>query len=234
MGIAAALKLTPLVLLPYVALRDRRAGVRMLLVFFGICLLALPVGGIAAWRALLRESGPNAAAWQTYWHNGLSFRGLWSRLLVGGEFARPLVAAPLVARGLELASVATLFGIALYAVRAAPDNPSRAREGALAALWYVLMVVVNPLAWPHYAILLLLPATLAGRAARATGDKFAALLLTAALALLSIPKETLLALAGGLPASPVRGLALALPLGGALALYAASARGAFGIKGAQT
>jgi hypothetical protein len=95
------------------------------------------------------------------------------------------------------------------------------------ALWYILVVLLNPLAWAHYAILLLLPAALAARGARVNADRPARALAAVGLALLSIPKETLLLVAGGLPAAPIRGLALSAHLAGALLLFASAARGAF-------
>jgi alpha-1,2-mannosyltransferase len=230
MGLAAALKLTPLVLLPFLFLRDRRAALRFGLVFGGLSLLALPLGGPTAWVALLRTSGPNAAAWQTYWHNTLSPTGLWSRLLVGGEFAQPVTAAPLVARALVLVSASSLLAIAAFATRSLTRGAAerdRDREGCVLALWYILVVLLNPLAWAHYAILLLLPAALAARGARVNADRPARALAAVGLALLSIPKETLLLVAGGLPAAPIRGLALSAHLAGALLLFASAARGAF-------
>ncbi|HEY4394713.1 MAG TPA: glycosyltransferase 87 family protein [Polyangia bacterium] len=233
MAVAAALKLTPVLLLLALALRERRAAWRFAAVFGGICLVALPLGGLAAWSALLRESGPNAAAWQTFWHNTLSFRGLWARLFVGGAFARPLVSAPLLARALTLAATIVLLGVAVTATRRAARAPAdRNREGCVLALWYVLVVILNPLAWPHYAILLLLPTGLAARAAyqapapATTTDRPALLLGAAGLALLTIPKETLFLLAAPLPLAPLPALVLSLPLVGALCVFAAAARGA--------
>jgi hypothetical protein len=236
MAAAAALKLTPVVLLPALALRDRRAAWRFAAVLGGICLVALPLGGIAAWLALFRESGPNTEAWQTFWHNTLSFRGLWARLFVGGQFARPLVSAPPLARALTLASTVALLGVAVVATRRAARAPAdRDREGCVLALWYVLVVILNPLGWPHYAILLLLPAALAARAARhapATGpDRPALLLCAAGLALLTIPKETLFLVAAPFPMAPGPALALSLPLAGALCVFAAAARGALRAAG---
>ena len=242
MAAAAAVKLTPVVLLPALALRDRRAAGRFTAVLAGICLLALPLGGIAAWTALLRESGPNAEAWQTFWHNTLSFRGLWARLLAGGQFARPIASVPLLARALTMASNVALLGVAVVATRRAARGPAdRDRDGCVLALWYVLVVVLNPLGWPHYAILLLLPAGLAARAARhALGpapapapapDRPALVLSGAGLLMLTIPKETLFLGAAPFPMAPGPALLLSIPLLGALCVFAAAARGALRAPG---
>jgi hypothetical protein len=241
MAAAAALKLTPVVLLPAVFRCDRRAAGRFAAVLAGICLVALPLGGLAAWVALLRESGPNALAWQTFWHNTLSLRGLWARLFAGGQFARPLVAAPALARALTLASTVALLGVAVIATRRGGRAPAdREREGCVLALWYVLVVVLNPLGWPHYAILLLLPAGLAARAARQAPapanapDRPALLLSATGLALLTIPKETLFLAAAPFPMAPLPALLLSLPLAGALCIFAAAARGAVRAPGSRS
>jgi hypothetical protein len=176
---------------------------------------------------VLLESGPNAEAWQTFWHNTLSFRGLWTRLLAGGQFARPIVTVPSVARALTIASNLALLGVAAVATRRAAHAPAdRDREGCVLALWYVLVVVLNPLAWPHYAILLLLPAGLAARAARTASDPSALLLSAAGLVLLTIPKETLFVAAAPFPMAAGPALLLSLPLLGALFVFAAATRGA--------
>ena len=133
----------------------------------GVCLLAFPLGGLHAWRALFRESAGNALAWQTWWHNTLAVNGLTSRLFGPGRFARPLLASPSVGRMLLLVSQAALVGPGDLAtrtrLRAAPD---RERDGCVLALWYVLVVVLEPAADGRTArCWLLLPMALTWRAA---------------------------------------------------------------------
>ena len=60
----------------------------------------------------------------------LSLTGLWSRLFVGGEFAQPLEAAPLVAQALVLVSASSLLGIA--AMRHPRPDPQGDRARARA------------------------------------------------------------------------------------------------------
>jgi hypothetical protein len=228
MALAAGLKLTPLLLAPFLALRDRRAALWFAGVFAFLAALALPFGGLDIWRALVRESAPNAHAWETFWHNGLSFTGLWARTFGGGAFARPWVAAPALARALVVICDGALFVLTLLATRAASAAGSdRQREGCVLALWYVLLVVLNPLGWPHNACLLLLPALLVARAGAALARPRTRTLVGVALVLLTIPKETLGALAPPPPARFPGSLVLSLPLLGALVLYAAAAEIAF-------
>jgi len=228
MAVATAIKLTPLILFHYVLLRDRRAAWRFVWVLLGLCLLASPLGGLHAWLTLFRESSGNTIAWQTWWHNTLAVNGLTSRLFGQGGFAQPLLAAPLVGRVLLLASEAALVGTAILATRSTfREAPDRERHGCALALWYVLVVVLNPLGWPHYALLLLLPMALTWRAAVAQSDPLARTLTTIALLLLTIPKETLCTAAFPIPFSPLRSLWLSVPLLGALLIFAAAVRLAF-------
>jgi Glycosyltransferase family 87 len=225
MGVAAALKLSPLALLPVIALRNRRAALSFAAAMAVLVAASLPVFGLEAWRAFAVVTGPNAMAYQTWRHNTLSVNGLATRLFWGGAFAQPIVAAPALAYAVVAAVVGVLVIVALLAARRAPK--AREPEACMLALWYVLMVVANPLAWSHYAILLLLPMALAARGAAARNDAPARVLVAVGLALLSIPQETLDFAAGPVPISPLGCLWLSIPLGGALFVFAAAARGAF-------
>ncbi|HEY6477839.1 MAG TPA: glycosyltransferase family 87 protein [Polyangia bacterium] len=232
-GAAVALKLTPIVLLPYVALRNRRATLALGATLAAILGLSLAVGQLDAWRTFFRYSAENVAAWQAYQHNTLSLGGLTARLLVGGAFARPLLAAPVLARDLSLAGGAGLAAVAVWRTIAPGAAVDRLRDGCCFALWNVVAVVTNPLAWPHYAILLLLPMTLVLRALDGAGARARVMrgLLAAALLLLTIPTETLDRLAGSAPVTPGRGLFVSTHLCGALLLFAAAALGTRGTNG---
>jgi uncharacterized membrane protein len=223
-GVGAALKLTPLALLPPALLRDRRAALGFAAALLALILLMLPVAGLEGWQAFATAAGPNATGYQTWTHNTLSINGLVARLLEGGAYAQPLLVAPLLARGCKLTILLALGAMALRATLRAPR--AREPEGCVLALWYVLVVVANPLAWSHYALLLLLPAGLAVRAATCRHDTLAQTLAALGLLLISIPQATLDYAAGPLPAAPTAGLWLSLPLAGALLIFASAARGA--------
>lgn len=230
LGGAIALKLTPILLLPFLALRDRRALLSVVATLAAVAALSLLAGQLDAWRAFFAHSAENVRIWQTYHDNTLSLGGLWARLFVGGRFARPLIVAPAFARGLELGSLALLGATALWLTRRRPGAaPDPARDGCCFALWTILMVAANPLAWAHYALLLLLPIVLVLRGAEAVPDgagRWMRGLAAGAFILLTIPKETLYRLSGPLPVSPGRGLFISLPLAGALLLFGAAVLGA--------
>lgn len=227
MAVATALKLSPLVAFPGMALRSRRAAL-----WFGAALLAivvacLPFGGVSAWVALFREAGPNTFAWQTYWQNTTSINGLASRLFLDGMMSSPLVVSPLAARLVRLLASGALVGLALWASwRVRGRDLDRDQEGCVLALWYLLPAMLNPLGWPHYALLLLLPAALAARGAAARGDGRAGHLILAGVALATVPKETLYLLTQPFPVPSPRCAVLSMHLYAGLLVFAGAARGA--------
>ena len=238
-GLACALKVTPGGFLPYLALRSRRgaaAAVGTLLACVGVSMVAV---GPAGWAAFLRQGGRNVSAWEGWLSNTLSLNGFFARLLIGGRYETPLVHAPLAARAAFAGGGALLVAVALRATwrtawrtawrpagRTASDTP---REGALFGLWAILVVLLNPLAWGHGAVMLLLPAALVVRCLAEDAQRHAAerrrllALMAAGILLVSIPIQTLHRAAGPVPVSPLGSLAvLSLPFYGVLLLFAAA------------
>jgi hypothetical protein len=226
-ALATALKLTPVLIAPFLVLRDRRT-LRGLAVGLGVAAaISLAAGQAVAWAALFRHAGPNVEVWQTY--PTLSIRGLFARLFAGGPVATPLASAPGLAHLLTPAAAGALGLAALWLSRGG-GAPGRSTEGCRFALWNVFAVVENPLAWEHYAVLLLLPAALVWRAAAVQESPRRARAMVGLTALglltLSVPKETLYRLAGDVPVSPARGLLLSVHLAGALFLFVGAGLGA--------
>jgi hypothetical protein len=202
LGAAASLKATPVLLLGYVALRRPRAAATMLAVCALAVGAALLVSGLPPWRDWLGDMPRDVAVWQTWLPNTASLDGLFARLFAGGAFARPLVDAPALARALNAGASLALVGVVVLATHRTA-TPSRGGDRALAAAWIALVVVLNPLAWTHTAILALPAlALLWGLAPPWT--------LAVALALLSVPRETLAALAGPPPVAPAAAPLLSL------------------------
>jgi hypothetical protein len=173
-------------------------------------LLSLAANGWAPWAAWLADAPRDVAAWQTWTANTVSLNGLVGRLFAGGPYARAVVEAPALARGATIALSLALVA----ALAAATRRASRADERAVFAGWGALVVLLNPLAWTHTAVLALLPLVLLARRA----PVISALVFVG----LTIPRETLAALAGPAPVAPLPGLALSLHAGAVLTLYAAA------------
>jgi hypothetical protein len=131
------------------------------------------------------------------------------------------VESELVARGVW---VVLLGGLALSLVRAARRLDATPITFSAACAWLVL---ANPLGWTHTAVWLALPLALLARDALDRRDERGLVSVLAAFVLLSIPRQTLFALAGPAPLSPLASLALTPPLVGAV-LVALAARRALG------
>ena len=157
------------------------------------------LGGLAPWKAFLEGAPRDVAAWQTWIANTGSFRGLLSRLLVGGAYARAAVEAPFAARAFSLGLSVGLVALAAVATRRAPRTAGDDRR--LFAAWTALVVLLNPLAWAHTLVMALVPLALLTDTPRRG-------LTATALVLLTIPRETLAMLAGPVPVSPAPGRAL--------------------------
>jgi len=210
LGLAASLKATPLLLLGFLVWRHRRAAAVMAATVIAAGLASVAVSGVEPWRTWLRTAGPNVLAWQTWTANTVSLNGLFARLLTSSAFARPLLDAPWLARALAGAVAVLLVAAASLACWRAPRRP--AADGRLFAAWTLLVVLLNPLGWTHTATIALVPLALLV-VDRVRGSAW---VLPAALAALTIPRETLAALAGPVPVAPGRGLVLSLHAGALL------------------
>jgi hypothetical protein len=222
LGLAASVKATPLLLLGYLLLRQRRAAAAMLATLATAGAASLVVSGLAPWRAWLADAPRDVVAWQTWTANTASVGGLFARLLASSGFSRPLVEAPRLPRALTFAVSALALAVVAWrtagARAATPPTPQDRRDDRrLFAAWTGLVVLLNPLAWSHTLLLALIPlALLVGEA-----PPWA---LGAALVVMTIPRETLEALAGPLPVAPLPGLWLSLHAGAVALLVAVALR----------
>jgi hypothetical protein len=230
-GLASMFKLAPAAVFPYFVLRRPRAAVALVVTIGVLAIGSVAVIGVDPWRAFLHQAPANITFWEDRLENDVSVTALATRLFSAGRHAEPLADVPMTARLLAGLITVGLIGAALVPTWRLPARTSPTLEGALFALWSILGALLNPLAWLHTSIPLLLPAALVLRAATdpelplrsgiRMGCRVAIVL---AIALLSLPRETLMVLAGSAPVSPGRVLAvLALPCYGALALFGAAA-----------
>ena len=111
-------------------------------------------------RPLPSEPAGPPHSWETWLSNTLSLDALPARTLDGGPGMAPLGHWPWAARVVTGLAAAGLGWTALSLTRETGGRRAPSLDGALFALWAVLVVVLNPLAWSHYAIMLVLPALL--------------------------------------------------------------------------
>ena len=230
-GLASMFKLAPATVLPYFLLRRPRAALAVFVTAGALALGSVAVIGVEPWRAFLRQAPANIVFWEDRLENLVSVTSLTTRLFAAGRHTTPLFDVPMTARLLAGVVTIVLVGVALVLTWRVPTDTSSAVEGALFALWSSLGVLLNPLGWLHTSILLLLPAALLLGAAPSPAVTLAPwarrgsqAVVVLAVALLSLPKETLLNLAGSAPVPAGRVIAvLGLPCYAALALFATAA-----------
>ena len=219
-GIASAAKLFPALLGIYLLVRAPRAIVWMVVaVIVALGLPLLWLGPQTMW-AFVEQSQANVAYWETFPAVTYSIHGVLARLMVGGQWARPLVHAPLLARVVGVLSALVLIALAMRALRR--HDVTGNGEGARFAAWISLLVVLNPLAMAHSGVMLALPILLVARALSSDDRVWPKLLWMIGVVLVSIPGHTLIFLASQ-PIEPWQGvLVIALPLWGTLFLFAAA------------
>jgi hypothetical protein len=219
-GGAAAVKVFPVILGGYLLPRAPRAVIWFVAVGAIATLLPLTWMGPHALSAFMRQSQANVAYWETWPAVTYSLHGAAARLLIGGEWAQPLVNAPILTRYLvALASVA-LVGIAM--LNTGRERMAGEREGARFATWTILLVTLNPLAMGHNGVVLALPIALTARALLSDQRIWPRLAWAAGVVLVSIPRQTIVSLAP-VPVPPWQGLAIiALPLWGTMLLFGAA------------
>jgi hypothetical protein len=156
-GAAAAVKLFPAFLLLYLiaARRWRAAGVAVV-VGGAISACAAVALGTDAYRTYVIDVVPAVSArYATQWNN-LSLSAFWLRLFDPTPESRVVAvwAAPTVGKVLATASRFVVVGLVGWAALRATTTEGRDRAFALAV---VGMVLVSPIAWPHYLIMLVVP-----------------------------------------------------------------------------
>jgi hypothetical protein len=158
-GVAAVLRLYPALLLVYFALRrDRRAALVGGATFVVGSLVMLPLIGVGGYlEYALHQVPANTAAWIIATDN-VSLSGLAYHLFAGNFQVAPLLDAPalatLVSRALVAALLVLLVGVTFLRRRAS----LRRDEGTLLA-YLPALLLVSPLTWPHYFVVMLLPCT---------------------------------------------------------------------------
>jgi alpha-1,2-mannosyltransferase len=171
-GVAAALKVYPVIFLLFFLVRRPRACAVAAATLLSTTALVIAIAGLANLRAYMVSASAIAARYGTTGNN----YSLVSRLgLIGlGQSPWPAIAAAV----LLLATLA-----ALLAVR---DDGQHTFDHEAAAC-VCLVLLASPIAWQHYFFVLLLPVFVAGRAAYRHGSRWSLGLWLAGLLAISVP-----------------------------------------------
>jgi Glycosyltransferase family 87 len=220
LGVASAVKLFPALLGLYLLARAPRAVLWMVITIVAVVALPLVLMGPHTLQMFLAQSQANVAYWETFPAVTYSIHGVLARLMVGGQWARPLVEAPLIARGLGTFAAILLIVIATWFTRRQRDDDGR--EGTRFAAWVALLVLLNPLAMAHTGVILALPIVIVAQTLASDQRVWPKVAWTLGVALVSIPGHTLIFLASN-PIEPWQGVAvIALPMWGTLSFFLAA------------
>ncbi len=218
-GLAAAVKAFPVLLGGYLLLRWRRAFIWFLAA--GALATSLPLLwiGFEALPAFVRQSQLNMPYWETWPAVVYSLHGAVARLLIGGSWADAAWHAPALALGIEIVAALVLLWIA---VRACTGRGRSPEDSAAFAAWIVLLPVLNPQSMGHNGVLLALPIVLLAIILPTDRRIWIKAAWVLGVVLVSIPRQTILRMAPA-PVEPWKGVAItALPMWGALLLFAAA------------
>ncbi|MBX3397628.1 MAG: DUF2029 domain-containing protein [Gemmataceae bacterium] len=155
-GAAAAIKLFPAFLFLYfVSTRNIRAIVAGGAAFLALNVVALAVLGPTEFDTYLREVVPSVANYQSSRQN-VSLAGFWLRIFDPhpNERVVALIASPLAANVLSYGTRLLVVLLCASAARCAQSKAERERAFALAVLG---MLLVSPVAWPHYFLIAAVP-----------------------------------------------------------------------------
>jgi hypothetical protein len=166
-AVAATLKLFPLFFLLYFAIRGRwRAVLACLLWGIVMSLVTAVVLGWDAYRDYFHHVLPTLKEFQAYWNNA-SIMAFWLKNFSTGASLfgltiEPVIFAPHLARAGIVASYALILATTCLLIkRSRFVCDARPRCGDLCfALSTVTMLLLTPVCWEHYLLLLALPLSL--------------------------------------------------------------------------
>jgi hypothetical protein len=157
LGIAIAVKLFPAFLLLYYFIERRwKTLIAGVLSFILVSLLTLLSLGFETYRTYFDVVLPTVEKFRSHWINQ-SLPGLWIKLFdpeTDKEHIEALFRSPILATVLALLSSLLVIAVLVWAIRKARTEPEKDHAFGLSIL---AMLLVSPITWNHYLVLLLLP-----------------------------------------------------------------------------
>ena len=165
LGAATAIKLFPGFLFLYFIVRRRWAVVGAgMAALAALTLATVAILGLDSYTSYVRDVMPQVSIFRNWWPNA-SLAGFWIKWFDTGavcplvdpalpDYLPPLARQPWLARlGWIVSTLAVLFAWACIVWRAR----NRQQEGLAFGLTLTTMLLVSPLTWDHYFLLILLP-----------------------------------------------------------------------------
>ncbi|MFL5245734.1 MAG: glycosyltransferase family 87 protein [Gemmataceae bacterium] len=157
LGAAIAIKLFPAFLVFYFCIRRRwKIVAASSLSFVVLTALSSVILGIESYRTYFNKVLPTVERFRSSWINQ-SFPGLWTKLFDPETEREHIVAlwrSPALAQTLTLISCLMVVAILLWVAR---HTRSQAEEDHTFGLAVLAMLLVSPITWNHYLVLVLLP-----------------------------------------------------------------------------
>jgi hypothetical protein len=227
-GLAAAIKVFPVLLGGWLLLRCRRALPWAIAAGALATLFPLTLIGWDGLAGYVQHSQANLQYWETWPSVTYSVHGALARLFVNGQWTTAWTDAPVVADTVGAIIAAGLVAIALGASRL---RGRRDDDSTVFSAWVTLLVILNPLSMGHNGVLLAMPVVLTAKALMADSRMWLKTTWVVAVALISIPRQTLLG-AVSQPVDPMSSVGIiALPMWGALMLFATAVACVYGDRG---
>jgi hypothetical protein len=180
-GIAAALKVFPATLAAVYALSGRLAALGMMMAGAAVLTLAGALAAPAATLDFLRRVGPQLALERRLAPNNQSLDAVMARWFETHWFVTPIIHAPGVGRIASQLGSAIVVGLTLWALVTVRRKEGETAQAARFSLVVAATLLVSPIVWDHYYVLLLLPVAVLYRG---SSDHVVRLLLLAGAALL--------------------------------------------------
>lgn len=161
LGTATVIKLFPGFLLVYFVLRRQwKAVAATAVTFVGLTAGTAAVLGPQTYRTYIQEVLPSVASGRSAWSNA-SLAGFWSKLFdpasepdLPWPRTQPLWPSPALARAGTLLSCAGVVVALVWVCRRAQTRAERDHAFGVAV---IAMLLVSPITWSHYFLLLFLP-----------------------------------------------------------------------------
>lgn len=151
-GLAATIKIFPILLLGYLALRGRwrgvGAGVGAMAMVTAVTLL---ITGVEAFITYVAVVLPSLNRWRPDWINA-SLVGFFARLFAPDTATEPLLYSPFLAAGLTAVAGLGVVGVVVYRARRSEVDFDAEFGLALTAT-----LLLSALTWSHYFVVLLIP-----------------------------------------------------------------------------